>query len=56
VRFEDPPADGPRDDRIVVGMMRSAVTMQSLPWEEAESNLELLRVGLVAVDARWAST
>jgi hypothetical protein len=55
VRLGIPPAGGSKDDKIMIGMMRSAVAMRSLPWKEAEANLELLRVGLVAIDDRWAS-
>jgi hypothetical protein len=39
---------------MVVGMMHSVVVMRSLPWKEAETNLELLREGLIAIDDRWA--
>jgi hypothetical protein len=41
--------------KMVIGLMHSAVAMRSLPWIEAEWNLELLRAGLIAIDARWAS-
>jgi hypothetical protein len=55
VRLEDPGTDGKKVDRMVIGMMGSAVAMRSLPSKEAEANLELLRVGLIAIDDRWAS-
>jgi hypothetical protein len=41
--------------KMVIGLMHSAVAMRALSWKEAESSLELLRAGLIAIDARWAS-
>jgi hypothetical protein len=55
VSFGNPAADKAREFRMVVGMMHSVVVMRSLPWKEAETKLELLQVGLIAIDDRWAS-
>jgi hypothetical protein len=41
--------------KVMWGMISMVDSMKEKPWDEVEKILELLRAGLISIDAAWGS-